>query len=77
LIGRDGPLIGSALKEVGVPLIFASDMSNAVQQANALAQKNDAVLLSPACASFDMFRDYQHRAAVFIAAVKNLVKAAS
>ena len=77
LIGRDGPLIGSVLKEVGVPLIFASDMSNAVQQANALAQKNDAVLLSPACASFDMFRDYQHRAEVFIAAVNSLVKAPS
>lgn len=77
LIGRDGPLIGSVLKEVGVPLIFASDMSNAVQQANALAQKNDAVLLSPACASFDMFRDYQHRAEVFIAAVNRLVKAPS
>ncbi|MDO9449731.1 MAG: UDP-N-acetylmuramoyl-L-alanine--D-glutamate ligase [Rugosibacter sp.] len=77
LIGRDGPLIGSVLKELGVPLIFATDMSDAVQQANALAQKNDAVLLSPACASFDMFRDYAHRAEVFIAAVKNLVKATS
>ncbi len=75
LIGRDGPLIGSALKEAGVPLVFASDMSDAVQQANALAQKNDAVLLSPACASFDMFRDYRHRAEVFIAAVNRLVKA--
>ena len=75
LIGRDGPLIGKVLKELGVPLIFASDMSDAVQQANALAQKNDAVLLSPACASFDMFRDYQHRAEVFIAAVHRLMKA--
>lgn len=77
LIGRDGPLIGSVLKEVGVPLIFASDMNNAVEQANAVAQKNDVVLLSPACASFDMFRDYQHRAEVFIAAVNSLVKAPS
>ena len=77
LIGRDGPLIGNVLKEVDVPLIFASDMRDAVQHANALARQGDAVLLSPACASFDMYHDYAHRAAVFIAAVKNLVKAAS
>jgi UDP-N-acetylmuramoylalanine--D-glutamate ligase len=77
LIGRDGPLIGNVLKEVDVPLIFASDMRDAVQHANALARQGDAVLLSPACASFDMYHDYAHRAAVFIAAVKNLVQAAS
>ncbi|TAJ18092.1 MAG: UDP-N-acetylmuramoyl-L-alanine--D-glutamate ligase [Rugosibacter sp.] len=77
LIGRDGPLIGSVLENSGVPLVFATDMSDAVQQASVLAQNNDAVLLSPACASFDMFRDYQQRAEVFIAAVKNLAKATS
>ncbi len=77
LIGRDGPLIGSALENSGVPLVFATNMSDAVQQASVLAQNNDAVLLSPACASFDMFRDYQQRAEVFIAAVKNLAKATS
>ncbi|AJP47644.1 UDP-N-acetylmuramoyl-L-alanyl-D-glutamate synthetase [Rugosibacter aromaticivorans] len=77
LIGRDGPLIGSVLENSGVPLVFATNMSDAVQQASVLAQNNDAVLLSPACASFDMFRDYQQRAEVFIAAVKNLAKATS
>lgn len=77
LIGRDGPLIGNVLKEVDVPLIFASDMRDAVQHANALARQGDAVLLSPACASFDMYRDYAHRAEVFIAAVNRLVKVSS
>ena len=52
----------------------AMDMNDAVQRASGLARRGDAVLLSPACASFDMFRNYQHRAEVFIAAVQNLVK---
>jgi UDP-N-acetylmuramoylalanine--D-glutamate ligase len=43
-----------------------------VRRARALARPGDAVLLSPACASFDMFRNYEHRAQVFIAAVKAL-----
>lgn len=69
LIGRDGAVIGEALKASGVPLVFAKDMADAVAKAGTLAAAGDAVLLSPACASFDMFRDYQHRAEVFIAAV--------
>lgn len=72
LIGRDAPVISRALTGAGVPLVAAADMTDAVRQAAALAQPQDAVLLSPACASFDMFRDYQHRAEVFIAAVRAL-----
>jgi UDP-N-acetylmuramoylalanine--D-glutamate ligase len=72
LIGRDAPVISRALADAGVPLVAAADMADAVRQARALAQPQDAVLLSPACASFDMFRDYQHRAEVFIAAVRAL-----
>jgi UDP-N-acetylmuramoylalanine--D-glutamate ligase len=72
LIGRDAPVISCALTGAGVPLVAAADMTDAVRQAAALAQPQDAVLLSPACASFDMFRDYQHRAEVFIAAVRAL-----
>ena len=72
LIGRDAPLIATALKGCGVTMAFASDMNDAVQQAAKLAQSGDAVLLSPACASFDMFRNYEHRAEVFVAAVSEL-----
>ena len=72
LIGRDAELIADALHECGVKIVSASDMNDAVQQASALATAGDAVLLSPACASFDMFRNYEHRAQVFIAAVKEL-----
>ncbi|MBH1975912.1 MAG: UDP-N-acetylmuramoyl-L-alanine--D-glutamate ligase [Rhodocyclales bacterium] len=69
LIGRDRVVMGNALKTGGVLLVFAQDMNDAVAKAGVLAEGGDAVLLSPACASFDMFRDYQHRAEVFIAAV--------
>jgi UDP-N-acetylmuramoylalanine--D-glutamate ligase len=72
LIGRDGPLIGKAIYAAGVALENASDMEDAVHRAHALARPGDAVLLSPACASFDMFRNYEHRAQVFIAAVRAL-----
>jgi hypothetical protein len=47
-------------------------MDDAVRRAAALAQRGDAALLSPACASFDMFRNYEHRAEVFVAAVRRL-----
>lgn len=77
LIGRDAPQIEAALHGCGVPLLRASDMDNAVHQAARLAQHGDAVLLSPACASFDMFRNYAHRAEVFIAAVHGLHKEAA
>jgi len=77
LIGRDAPLIAAALGGSGVPLLRARDMSDAVRQAAQLAQSGDAVLLSPACASFDMFRNYEHRAEIFVEAVHGLLKEAA
>lgn len=74
LIGRDGPLIGTviAVPETKVPVETATDMDDAVYRAARLAQAGDAVLLSPACASFDMFRNYEHRAQVFVEAVRRM-----
>ena len=76
LIGRDAPLIRAALEGTGVLLLDAADMEGAVRQASAHARAGDAVLLSPACASFDMFSDYEHRAQAFRAAVQALAEAA-
>jgi UDP-N-acetylmuramoylalanine--D-glutamate ligase len=70
LIGRDAPIIEAALASTGVSLMHAGSMDEAVQAAAARAHPGDAVLLSPACASFDMFRDYEHRADVFREAVQ-------
>jgi UDP-N-acetylmuramoylalanine--D-glutamate ligase len=72
LIGRDGPLIEKAIAGAGVAIETANDMDDAVRRAQRQAQPGDAVLLSPACASFDMFRNYEHRAQVFVAAVHAL-----
>jgi len=72
LIGRDGPLIEKAIIGAGVAIESAADMGDAVHRARRRAQPGDAVLLSPACASFDMFRNYEHRAQVFIDAVRGL-----
>lgn len=72
LYGRDAALIEAALQGCGVPLLYAQDMDEAVIQAAQIALPGDAVLLSPACASFDMFRNYVHRAEVFVAAVRRL-----
>jgi UDP-N-acetylmuramoylalanine--D-glutamate ligase len=71
LIGRDAPLIANALGNV-VPVHYANSMTEAVGQAAKLARAGDAVLLSPACASFDMFRNYEHRGEVFAEAVRQL-----
>src|SRR5262249_8145210 len=71
-IGRDGPAIAAALARSGVPLARAATMEEAVEVAFGLAQRGDAVLLSPACASFDMFRNYGHRGEVFAAAARAL-----
>ncbi|MBC7944743.1 MAG: UDP-N-acetylmuramoyl-L-alanine--D-glutamate ligase [Burkholderiales bacterium] len=72
LIGRDRERIAAALAASAVELRRADDMQQAVELAFDAAHCGDAVLLSPACASFDMFRDYRHRAEVFCAAVENL-----
>jgi UDP-N-acetylmuramoylalanine--D-glutamate ligase len=72
LIGRDAPAIRRAIKSSGVPTTDAVSMEDAVRAARALAQSGDAVLLSPACASFDMFRNYRHRGEVFAACVRGL-----
>ena len=76
LIGRDAPLIRVALQETTVALHDAADMHAAVRLAAQLAQSGDAVLMSPACASFDMFDHYEHRAAVFVQAVSDLAETA-
>jgi UDP-N-acetylmuramoylalanine--D-glutamate ligase len=76
LIGRDAPLIRAALAGTGVPLLAAASMHEAVSMACQRAHAGDAVLMSPACASFDMFKDYQHRAEVFKEAVSQLAEAA-
>ena len=72
LIGRDAPLISAALQGTEVELLEAASMQEAVGIAARQAQSGDAVLMSPACASFDMFNDYQHRAQVFCDAVQAL-----
>ncbi|MFH5252096.1 UDP-N-acetylmuramoyl-L-alanine--D-glutamate ligase [Burkholderia semiarida] len=69
LIGRDAPALRDTLAETGVPLADHATLEGAVRAAAELAEPGDAVLLSPACASLDMFRNYAHRAEVFRAAV--------
>ena len=76
LIGRDAPLIEQVLLDTDIPLYQAADLPEAVNIAKRLAQSGDAVLLSPACASFDMFKNYVHRAEVFVQAVSRLKEAA-
>ena len=73
LIGRDAPLIEAAL-EGAVPVERAGDLRAAVTAARRLAQPGDVVLLSPACASFDMFKGYDDRGNVFVAAVQELLQ---
>jgi len=74
LIGRDAARIESVLNETKVDLIKAESLEAAVKVAYRFAKSGDAVLLSPACASFDMFRNYVHRAEVFVQSVKALAK---
>jgi UDP-N-acetylmuramoylalanine--D-glutamate ligase len=76
LIGEDAPLIAKALNTVGVPILNATSMQDAVVQAAQSAKAGDAVLMSPACASFDMFKNYPHRAQVFRESVASLAEAA-
>ncbi len=72
LIGQDAALIETALAGCGVPMQHSADMPAAVRWLAGHARSGDCVLLSPACASLDMYRNYAHRAEAFIAAVKGL-----
>ncbi|WP_233882960.1 UDP-N-acetylmuramoyl-L-alanine--D-glutamate ligase [Paraburkholderia flagellata] len=65
LIGRDAPKIRAALEDTGIAMSDHATLEEATRAATALAEPGDVVLLSPACASFDMFKGYAHRAAVF------------
>jgi UDP-N-acetylmuramoylalanine--D-glutamate ligase len=72
LIGRDAPLLRAALADTGIALHDHATLEEATRAASTLAQPGDAVLLSPACASFDMFKGYAHRAAVFRSTVEEI-----
>jgi UDP-N-acetylmuramoylalanine--D-glutamate ligase len=74
LIGRDAPLIATALARSGRDLIPAGGMDEAVHAAYQASRPGDAVLLSPACASYDMFRSYVERGETFVAAVERLAQ---
>ena len=71
LLGQDAKLLAAALDGVA-SIEFAKDMDDAVQRAARAARSGETVLLSPACASFDMFRDYAHRGYMFAASVRRL-----
>jgi UDP-N-acetylmuramoylalanine--D-glutamate ligase len=72
LIGRDAAAIGMAIEGSGVPTRIVGDMEAAVRWLAARAEPGDCVLLSPACASLDMYRNYAHRAQAFVDAVGGL-----
>ena len=76
LIGEAAPKIQAVLSKV-VQVLLASDMDEAVELAASLAERGDAVVLSPACSSFDMYRDYAHRAEVYRTAVQVLIASTS
>jgi UDP-N-acetylmuramoylalanine--D-glutamate ligase len=77
LIGRDAPAIDKVVAPAGVAREMAHDMDEAVRIAYAAARPGDAVLLSPACASYDMFASYVHRGEAFAVAVRRLKEAGS
>lgn len=72
LLGRDAKEVAKAIKNCQVPVYYAATMEEAVQISFLLAKPGDVVMLSPACASLDMFKNYIHRAEVFIDAVKEI-----
>jgi UDP-N-acetylmuramoylalanine--D-glutamate ligase len=72
LIGRDAPQVRAAIEPTGVPLFDLAGLPEAVRRASGLARAGDVVLLSPACASLDMFTNYAHRAQVFVDAVREI-----
>jgi UDP-N-acetylmuramoylalanine--D-glutamate ligase len=72
IIGADSKLIEEALRNSGVEIILCDSLEVAVQQAYSRAKSGEAVLLSPACASLDMFKNYGARGDAFVAAVEAL-----
>jgi len=72
LIGRDAPAVRAAIEPTGVPAFDLDALPKAVRRAAGLAKPGDSVLLSPACASMDMFTNYAHRAQVFVDAVREI-----
>ena len=72
LIGRDAPSVRAAIEPTGVPVFDLPGLPEAVRRAAGLARPGDSVLLSPACASLDMFTNYAHRAQVFVDAVREI-----
>lgn len=76
LIGEDGPKIAAAVADTlagTVTTFYASNLRDAIEQSKSLAANGDAVLLSPACASFDMFKNYEDRGQQFVATVNAVV----
>jgi UDP-N-acetylmuramoylalanine--D-glutamate ligase len=71
-IGRDADAIERVVAAAGIAFERCATLEAAVEAAFARAEPGDALLLSPACASFDMFRNYAHRADVFVAAVRDI-----
>ena len=72
MIGKAAPEIRTAISLVGTELYDFLTLEEAVLAASTMAQEGDVVLLSPACASLDMFRNYSHRAQVFVDAVREI-----
>lgn len=72
LIGEDADRIETAIRPSGVPVERCDSLEQAVGRAAQAARAGEAVLLSPACASFDMFCNYKHRGEAFCAAVRAL-----
>lgn len=72
LIGKDAAEIQTAIQVSAVEMHHCLNLESAVTKASALAQEGDTVLLSPACASLDMFKNYAHRAQVFVDAVREI-----
>ncbi len=72
VIGEDGPTLAAALGAASIPVTASPSMEAAVDAARRLAEPGDVVLLSPACASFDMFDNFEHRGDVFRKLVERL-----
>ncbi|MAW33272.1 MAG: UDP-N-acetylmuramoyl-L-alanine--D-glutamate ligase [Proteobacteria bacterium] len=74
LIGRDKAIIATVLEGLKIPIVLADSMEDAVNGAFKKAKRGDSVILSPGCASFDMFKDYKERAQYFINSVNFLAE---